>query len=356
MNIPAIPMGTGQAVTGKVSWFGGPNDSTDSGHTASGATTATPGIAVYNRATLGGYWKVTDTKTGRSAVLKQTDLGPAPFTGRKIDVTYSALNRFGYGEHNFPTDSTFKAEYLGHNPATTAPATPTVASPAAKVPSIPGVQLDQAAFQQAQRQSLVGKLIASGSGGEANNPLFTSGLVSTKAPDPSEYTKTAPAAPKVPSAAAPSTGGGSGPGAGAVAFATERLGHYKESEGQNLGPELDTLEQRFGDKGEPWCAMFATVSASHGGASMAVRTASVADINKWASEGTHGYMHGLLPASKARPGDLLTFGDQHVALVKEVTPQGIVTIEGNADGSGGVTQLHHTFNEGQIARPYYKGR
>src|SRR6185437_8366522 len=190
MNIPAIPMGSGQAVTGKVSWFGGPGDSTDSGRTALGLTTATPGIAVYNRATLGGYWRVTDTKAGRSAVLRQTDLGPAPFTGRKIDVTYSALNRFGYGEHNFPTDSTFKAEYLGHNPSHAAvssnPATRPTPAASPKMPSIPGVQLDQAAYQLAQRKALVGQLIAS-DGGTKDNPLFASGLLSTKAPDPREY-------------------------------------------------------------------------------------------------------------------------------------------------------------------------
>ena len=41
-----------------------------------------PGIAIYNRATLGGYWKVT-AANGKTAILKQTDLGPAPFTGRQ---------------------------------------------------------------------------------------------------------------------------------------------------------------------------------------------------------------------------------------------------------------------------------
>jgi len=89
----------------------------DSGRTASGGTTATPGIAVYNRATLGGYWQVTDKGTGRSAVLKQTDLGPHPSTGRSIDVTYSAIPQFGYNEGNFPTDSKFSARYIGRDPS-----------------------------------------------------------------------------------------------------------------------------------------------------------------------------------------------------------------------------------------------
>src|SRR5262252_743437 len=106
-------------------------------------------------------------------------------------------------------------------------------------------------------------------------------------------------------------------------------------------------------QGEPWCAIFATTAAAHGGASNAVKTASVATINQWASEGSHGYERGLRSTREAKAGDLLTFGGEHVAFVKERTPTGIVTIEGNANGSGGVVQLFHSYNEGKIARPRY---
>ena len=115
MAIPSLATNPGQSVSGKVSWFGGPHDSSDSGHTASGVPTSVPGIAVYNRATLGGYWRVT-APNGKTAVLKQTDLGPADWTGRKVDVTYSALGQLGYNEGNFPTDGQVHATYLGHNP------------------------------------------------------------------------------------------------------------------------------------------------------------------------------------------------------------------------------------------------
>ena len=105
----------------------------DSGRTASGGTTATPGVAIRpgahyesGRATLGGYWRITDPKTGRSVVLKQTDIGPNQSTGRRIDVTYSALKKFGYSERNFPTDANWQAEYLGKNPG---------ASPGARTPT-----------------------------------------------------------------------------------------------------------------------------------------------------------------------------------------------------------------------------
>lgn len=141
----------------------------------------------------------------------------------------------------------------------------------------------------------------------------------------------------------------------AMRWATQHLGKFAASAGHDLGPELNALEKQFGMTGEPWCAIFATTAASQGGMSRAGRTASVAEINQWATEGTHGYEKGLKPSSEARTGDLLTFGDAHVAMVKEVKGNTIVTVEGNADGSGGVVQLTHSVGEGQIARPIYRG-
>ena len=106
-------------VVGKGSWFGGPNDSMDSGKTAAGFTTARPGVAIRPGAThesgrpyLKGYWKVT-APNGRSAIIQQTDIGPNASAGRRIDITYSAIGLFGYKEGNFPTDGRFTATYLG---------------------------------------------------------------------------------------------------------------------------------------------------------------------------------------------------------------------------------------------------
>ena len=104
--------GGGQTLKGKVSWFGGPNDPSAGSTTASGAPTSEPGIAVYNQATLGGWWRVT-FPNGRTVDLKQTDIGPAPWTGRLVDVTYSALGLAGYSQGDFPTDGTVSAVYLG---------------------------------------------------------------------------------------------------------------------------------------------------------------------------------------------------------------------------------------------------
>jgi cell wall-associated NlpC family hydrolase len=105
--------GAGQpSISGRISWFGGPDDPSAGGTPASGIPISHPGIAVYNTHTLGGYWLV-KMPNGRQAVLQQTDLGPAPWTGRKIDFTYSALPELGYTEQNFPTDALAHATYLG---------------------------------------------------------------------------------------------------------------------------------------------------------------------------------------------------------------------------------------------------
>lgn len=113
VSLPAAGTG-GKTLTGRVSWFGGPHDATTGSTTASGAPTSQPGIAVYDTATLGGYWQIR-LPNGRVAVLQQTDVGPAPWTGRVLDVTYSALAQLGYSEQSFPTDATITAAYVGRD-------------------------------------------------------------------------------------------------------------------------------------------------------------------------------------------------------------------------------------------------
>ena len=99
-------------ITGKISWFGGPQDKTTGPTTASGAPTSTPGIAVYNQSTLGGYWLLR-MPNGHGVVVKQTDIGPAPSTGRTFDFTYSLLPLLGYNTSNFPTNQSVRGVYLG---------------------------------------------------------------------------------------------------------------------------------------------------------------------------------------------------------------------------------------------------
>jgi hypothetical protein len=105
-------MTAGQTLVGKVSWFGGPGDPTSGSTTASGKPVSAGGIAVYDQATLGGWWAVT-FPNGRTVTLQQNDIGPAPWTGRVVDVDYASLAAAGYTQSNFPTGSTVKATYLG---------------------------------------------------------------------------------------------------------------------------------------------------------------------------------------------------------------------------------------------------
>jgi murein DD-endopeptidase MepM/ murein hydrolase activator NlpD len=127
----------------------------------------------------------------------------AQFKGRGVGGMLSAYNAGPAGGYqdsyvkttlrNAKTYGTAPSAFTQAAPkqSTSAPST----SPVAKVPGVPGVQLDQAAFQQAERRALVGKLIQSTGGGGAANPLFASGLVSTKTPDPQEYMTSAPKTP-----------------------------------------------------------------------------------------------------------------------------------------------------------------
>lgn len=106
-SVPSSPN-----TTGKISWFGGPNDKTTGQTTASGAPITNPGIAVYNRATLGGWWLI-KLPNGVISFVKQTDIGPAPSTGRTFDFTYSLLHLLGYSQSNFPTNAQASGVYLG---------------------------------------------------------------------------------------------------------------------------------------------------------------------------------------------------------------------------------------------------
>ena len=104
--------GAGQKVSGKSSWYGGPNDSQDNNKPASGIPNTVPGIAIMNRETLGGWWRV-KLWNGQEYDIQQTDLGPAAWTGKKIDFNYSAVKAMGFTEKNFPTGKVASAQYLG---------------------------------------------------------------------------------------------------------------------------------------------------------------------------------------------------------------------------------------------------
>lgn len=99
-------------LAGKASVFGndplqGFTDPSDSGITALGTPTSRGGLAVYRYGTLGGWWKVCPPKGWhrRCHLIRQTDIGPAPWTGRIVDLTAVAARRaWGLRVRSFPTD------------------------------------------------------------------------------------------------------------------------------------------------------------------------------------------------------------------------------------------------------------
>lgn len=73
-----------------------------------GASNDRPGIAVYNTATLGRWWRVCWLRIPRAGGcrwVQQTDHGPAPWTGRIVDLNaVAARTLWGYHAYRFPTD------------------------------------------------------------------------------------------------------------------------------------------------------------------------------------------------------------------------------------------------------------
>jgi len=64
------------------------------------------GCAFFDRSTLGDWFVVT-APNGISLPMPQTDIGPNPSTGRKIDISSHMAEAFGYTPRNFPTDGLF---------------------------------------------------------------------------------------------------------------------------------------------------------------------------------------------------------------------------------------------------------
>src|SRR5688572_17306092 len=121
---------------GKTSWFGqygygkyrdGLNnhiwrDTGDNGQTASGLPQTMPGIALPSRKHLK-HWYEVELK-GQKFRVRQTDVGPAAWTGRSIDINAPLADMAGYAPNCsrkekakgcalFPTDSVVKYRYLG---------------------------------------------------------------------------------------------------------------------------------------------------------------------------------------------------------------------------------------------------
>lgn len=115
------------SLTGRASVFGddpfqGVHDSGDNGITALGKPSSDGGIAVMNRRTLGGYWTVCAPRqilsrgVKRCHTLKQSEIGPAFWTGRVVDITaVTARRAWKLRTRTFPTDKyRWRLRYRGH--------------------------------------------------------------------------------------------------------------------------------------------------------------------------------------------------------------------------------------------------
>jgi hypothetical protein len=109
------PPHTGEAwQSGKGSWYSqfvGKYRWVDEGDEPGSAALGVPddyqGIALYDHSTLG-HWFEVEAPNGVKSIEQQTDIGPNPRTGRAIDISAVAAERFGYTPRNFPTDGAFR--------------------------------------------------------------------------------------------------------------------------------------------------------------------------------------------------------------------------------------------------------
>lgn len=76
------------------------------GSNALGVPDEKQGIALPSRATLGQWFDVT-FPDGQTHRLQQTDVGPAKWTGKGIDISAAAAHEAGYSPKNFPTGGNF---------------------------------------------------------------------------------------------------------------------------------------------------------------------------------------------------------------------------------------------------------
>lgn len=98
---PAVAPAVGSTFTGRMTWFGGPNDPSAQGAPASGLGYLPNGMAYYNEGSLGNHWLI-HFPWGQTLPMTQIDVGPAPWTGNQFDLAYSALPNTPYNESNWP--------------------------------------------------------------------------------------------------------------------------------------------------------------------------------------------------------------------------------------------------------------
>ena len=102
-----MPLGSWYSQLPAFGWFD-PEDRPRSN--ALGVPDSQQGIALPTRRGLGKWFLVTPPGQNQPFPLQQTDTGPAPDTGRGVDISAAGAHQMGYNPKNFPTDANFKVE------------------------------------------------------------------------------------------------------------------------------------------------------------------------------------------------------------------------------------------------------
>lgn len=139
--------------------------------------------------------------------------------------------------------------------------------------------------------------------------------------------------------------------AAALDWANSKIGDPNSREtGENTGGLASYANKQFGMSNQPWCAMFTSLAVTKGGAPSVARTASVAQVRALASQ-KKGY-RGFVNPAKAKPGDLVLFGNAHIGMVQRVSGGKIFYVGGNQ--SDNVTQGQTSPGAVDVVRPAYR--
>jgi hypothetical protein len=140
--------------------------------------------------------------------------------------------------------------------------------------------------------------------------------------------------------------------ASALGWVQSKLGDpsSRETGGPNQGGLASYANKQFGMSGQPWCAMFTSMAVVKGGAPASARTASVAQVREKA-RAKQGY-RGFVNPAQAKPGDLVLWGNNHIAMVQRVAKGKIYYIGGNQ--SDNVTQGETSPGSVDVVRPAYQ--
>jgi hypothetical protein len=197
---------------------------------------------------------------------------------------------------------------------------------------------DKAGFEQAQRRSVVAQMLQRS--GRGNSVLFRTGLLSTAAPDPGEFTSSRLVSSITPGTqprlSLGTTSDGelpAGAASKAVKAARNRLG-ISEVGTSNRGERIDKWSRRYGMVGQPWCGIFLGTVLGRAGVKTDSRIASVA-ATEVMGRNREGNFGGFSPgARKARRGDIvITRKGEHMAFIERVDKNGTIHyIGGNQSG------------------------